>query len=372
LEQADPLHFDVSQGYGHHITQNPSHTRKRKRSYEQERAQSVSPPRKSRQRARSSPKGKQLRKRNRSKSFGLKREKSTSFHEQYVESARKGGKLPTDIDCFGYDEDDDEDLENWSTFERLKKQQKVLNGTAPADTETVADDIPSIYTTFQPRFKPKVDKKEMITITNAFKLPVPALDKISSKTNIRQPVVTVLTDSTALRRRPLFQPPPASGSSRVVEIPDDEERKKQKAEALKGLSSAGLGLSERQKQACRDDEAPSKQSGVSLLFIHLMYTRLRHTTLQEHKSSLYKTSKLGNDMEATSSVPFAKLEQFRYEEEEEWTSSPEGSPAPDARPLAGCSATDHTATESASSQNEAPQPVLPPAKKWTFKMFGRG
>lgn len=95
------------------------------------------------------------------------------------------------------------------------------------------------------------------------------------------------------------------------------------------------------------------------------------TTLaqQEYKSALYRSTKLGNDMEATSSVPFAALEQVNHAEED-WTSSPEGSPMPENGPNENNPKT-HESAKPAAGAGTSTLPD-PSGKRWTFKLFGRG
>jgi hypothetical protein len=74
-------------------------------------------------------------------------------------------------------------------------------------------------------------------------------------------------------------------------------------------------------------------------------------------------------METTSSVPFAALEQINHDEED-WTSSPEGSPIPEIGPNENSSKILEPAKQVASARSNALQDPL--AKRWTFKLFGRG
>lgn len=209
-------------------------------------------------------------KRKRSESRILKREKSNSFHEQYIESVRKSGKTPTDIDCFAYNDSDTDEDSKWSTLNLSKKRKD--SDPVDAGPEVAAEDLPAAYTRFQPLYKPKVDNNARFVVnTSKFTLPVPALEKRRKDLAERARVSIIQSNSSVRTRKvPLFKPPPptqrsasAHQGNKVIEIFDDEERKKQKAQVLRGLSSSALGLVQRPKSKSRDGDSPVEESGVS-------------------------------------------------------------------------------------------------------------
>lgn len=238
--------------------------------YKQDRQEPDSPPRAKSRSYKDIPLGSRTLKRRRSSNNALTRKKSRSFHEEYVDSVKKGGKLPTDIDSFAFQGKNDEG-EHWSTIDFFKKQKrdtshKQEGGTADKDAR-----LPSIYTEFQPKFKPKVDKKMVITTSNSFKLPIPAFNALSKNVAAGGSSASNEVARMSTRRRTLFQPPPVNatktqGQAKVIEIFDDEEKRKMKSEALKGLEGSSLGLTQRARPTSKDESTDAKGAGVSQLF----------------------------------------------------------------------------------------------------------
>ncbi|KAK9895073.1 hypothetical protein P389DRAFT_88318 [Cystobasidium minutum MCA 4210] len=238
----------------------------------------------------------------------------------------------------------------------------------------------------------------MVTTSKPFTLPIPAFNKRAQSSTT--PRISTEIASTSTRKRSLFAPSPpttkkAEVRGRVIEILDDEEKRMKKQEVLQRLSSNALGLVERAKSPYPDEDDKAKQTRVScrrcwfFTFLSLCWTLMcALSNFQEYKSSLYKDSKLGDDMEATSSRPFASLEHFGHEDDESWTSSPPrefslssatGPAAVDAMStgeatgtLGGEGSSGDKQSEGAPSTSITAQPLQPLAKSWTFgKFFGR-
>lgn len=351
--------------------------------YKQDRQEPDSPPRAKSRSYKDIPLGSRTLKRRRSSTSALTRKRNKSFHEEYVDSAKKGGKLPTDIDSFAFQDKNDGEGEHWSTINFFKKQKRDPSHKQDDGTDDQDGRLPSIYTEFQPKFKPKVDKKMVITTSKSFKLPIPAFNALSKNAAAGGSSASNEMARTSTKRRTLFQPPPVNstktqGQAKIIEIFDDEEKRKMKTEALKGLESSSLGLTQRAKTAFKDEPTDSKEAGVSPLFpSDVVICTLTKLSFQEYRSSLYKDSKLGDDVEATSCRPFSNLEHFRPEEDKSWTSSPPRETSPSHATIFAvrdAAATvqlldDTHAPAEGTSANATAQSLHPLAQKWTFKKF---
>lgn len=184
-----------------------------------------------------------------------------SIQEMYLEETKRTGRLPTDINCFGLEDDYQElshgaDMENWSTsFARLNKQKKEHLDLVEPPSKSAK--IAKAYSTFQPQFVPKIDNNRMILTGSTFKLPVPAFANRGKGGGGMYRQADIEQSST--RRRSLFKPPP---KDEVIEILEPEERQQRRDEALKRLNKSVFGLAERPSDTTSPGESTSSRPKV--------------------------------------------------------------------------------------------------------------
>ena len=202
----------------------------------------------------------------------------------YAASARKGGRVPTDLDAFGYGgsfdqaPSSDEEEAAWDTVEftrQLKKGTLKLGRPVTVDPKAVAD-LPTSYKKFQPVARPKMTN-EIITAAK-FKLPLQKRKPASAeeqaaekernktaaydayggrlrKTNKRE--TYAVAPNTKLT---LFRP---KTKDQHEEEEQEREKAAKRARALAGMDAFSIAPTTSQAQIKREaEEAAAKKAEV--------------------------------------------------------------------------------------------------------------